>query len=326
MFTPTTIDWISSTREWNGLEAPLPIQVRYPSVTFQDILVPPPASNEEWRFSLPSIWTGRGRKFGIIRRLNYVIRDGLFCSLSSDGIFRTQNYAFELNSSYIPVAWHKVEDHSNSPTYPSWVLGYEDCRLFRCRGQFWGSATSNFLHPGGICKETLLSFDDNFDIKKAHLLDVRPDCHQKNWLPGVWGDDPFFIYNTNPLVVLRLNPHNGLVSQLIGDNQLAPTGPRGSTPVLDLGPFWLYLVHEVLYLDGYTGRQYIHYFVLLNKDFSNTRIGPSFRFRHKGLEFAGGLTLDEASGRAVVSFTTNECWPQLAFLDIDQILSSMKPI
>jgi hypothetical protein len=76
-------------------------------------------------------------------------------------------------------------------------------------------------------------------------------------------------------------------------------GFRGSAPPISFNDGFLIIVHQEVGIPGH-GRIYIHRFVFLDKDWIITKISRPFTFRHTGVEFTCGMTLDHSNDNLLI--------------------------
>lgn len=272
----------------------------------------------------PSVAVVDGLRRAVVRTVNYTIVNGRYVVADPDGVIRTRNRLVALDAGWDVVDDREMVDLTGGPRHPFPVSGFEDCRLFAWRGRLWCSATARDLNAEGRCELVLLELDEEGRFAAAHVQRaVRPDWHQKNWVPLVRGEELFFLYTTDPTVVLKVDPttrqarFSGVTRPAIS---LAAV--RGGSQALRVDGGWLYLVHEAV--DGpIAGRTYLHRFVLLGDDLAVVRATDPFRFFGPGIEFAAGLARDPADGRLVVSLGIRDEEACLAFLSESGVLSAL---
>ncbi len=217
------------------------------------------------------------------------------------------------------------EQVAGPPTFPCNVHGFEDCRLFFWREQFWSTCTVRNRNPHGRCEVALLRLDDQRNIADVQILNgVHPEMHQKNWAPLVDDDELFLLYSTDPTIVLRydLDDRQTHLYQVHHPKPCLKSF-RGGSQAVSLPEGWIHLIHETHPLDD-RRRVYLHRFVLLTKDFKVQAFTEPFYFAEKGVEFCAGLAYDRQRRRLIASFGVNDEDARLAFFDADAVLSRLE--
>jgi glycosyltransferase involved in cell wall biosynthesis len=275
----------------------------------------------------PSIWLDEGGRHCVLRCVNYRIADdGRYHILDPHGVIRTQNYFLTLSESYDVAECGLMRGLSTDPPGHSFpIRGFEDCRLFFCRGRFWCVCTVRDRNPSGRSEMAVLSLDDDRNVTGVNVIrSYRPDLHQKNWVPLVRDDELYFIYSTDPTVILQYDFDSGQVG-VIRSSAPEPCleAFRGGSQAVRVRGGWIYLTHEARQITERT-RSYLHRFVLLTDDFRVGAFTEPFYFLRKGIEFCAGLGYESESGRFVASFGCGDSQAYLAFFDADSVFSRLR--
>lgn len=301
----------------------------------------PSGATDLWHPMNPSVYYDHDDAvlYVLLRTVNYTINaDGSY-SYVDTGIVNTVNFLQEYDPLTLELRSSKVIDRPIDmprPTESMRILGFEDCRLFKWRGELWVSATLLEQDARGRC-EIVLSRIGESDVD-GHLRFTdwsivsrncpHPEFNQKNWMPIVdqCGERLRFLYTSEPVAILdetgvmiTTNP-----SPLALDNQ------RGGPPLIGLpvrlGGGYLGLTHEVVYIEQ--RRRYLHRWFKYSSDLTIETMGSPFYFIDKEIEFAVGLTM-MANDTVVVSFGFMDREARLAFVkpnDVDVIKVAMKRI
>lgn len=279
-----------------------------------------------WPGTNPSIWIDERGRHCVLRSVNYVICDGRYHSLDTDGVIRTQNYFLALDDNWAVRQCRPMNDLTDSAgrhAFP--VHGFEDCRLFFWRGRFWCTCTVRDRDPSGICRIALLSLDDQQGVTAVHVIPgPQPQRHEKNWAPLIANDDLYFIYSNDPTVVLRYDFERGTASS-VADNAPGPCLEffRGGSQAVRIGDGWLYLTHEAQPVNEQI-RSYQHRFVVMSDDFRVRGFSEPFYFVSKGIEFCAGLGYDPGAGKFVASFGVNDCGAYVGLLDEGAVFAHIR--
>lgn len=213
------------------------------------------------------------------------------------------------------------------------VVGYEDCRLFFCRGRWWATATVRDRHPEGRCEIALLELEENEDevsIVRIHVLRYRSDVHQKNWAPFAYAhrtpsERLLLLYGADPTIVLEFDFDSMALKEspvLEIPPDLALDGLRGSSQMV---PFnlagergWLYVSHEAVDMPP---RTYSHRFVWLDAGMRIQYVTEPFFLVYRGIEFCAGLA--QRGDELLVSFGVRDASAHLMFVDADTVAKSL---
>jgi tetratricopeptide (TPR) repeat protein len=251
----------------------------------------PPIGDAALRDTNPTIAADGDGFLGVVRSVNYEIVDGRYRMLDGGRTVVNRNHVVRHDHGLTITGISLLTEPTLPPRHPSAVQGFEDLRLFQWRGAWWATATNRDLAPDQICRIVLLELD----IDAAHITKVRPlpspvpDRHEKNWMPVVRGDDLFFVYSCQPLVVLQYDLDTGELSEAARTNtDFRFTSLRGSSQGLAIDEGTLLVVHEAWEFEGL--RRYGHRFMSLDAGFRPTGISAPFAFTHDGIEFCAGLT------------------------------------
>lgn len=254
---------------------------------------------ERYRPLNPSLWldAATGRRYGIIRHVNFNTDGGNYTSLAPDEQIRTRNFWVEwdtagriLQSFEIidALGWEKIE-------HP--VKGLEDLRIFFQNGRWKFTYTSHEktglpqIMLGLLAKEPDLKGKCWMveSLRQIQGAEVQPV--EKNWLPFLdFSGRLKILYHSDPTRIGHVD--EGTSELFIDTASLPPWNGedfRGSAPPVPFRGGYLYLIHEVAFQEW---RRYTHRFVWMNQHFEIQRVSRSFYFANQGVEFATGLIWD----------------------------------
>lgn len=217
-----------------------------------------------------------------------------------------------------PETW-KIESVGELLVSPAWrgwrtQYGLEDMRLFMAHGKLMGSATVRV--PGGRedrLRIAVVEIDGN-DVTRLSLQKSTRD--EKNWMPTtVDGGAVRFVYSTDPLIVLDFDPKRGLVTPGADTLPKRIGVIRGGSQLIPYKEGFLAVVHQVHDTRKPTSNSnpmmnlmggfaptlepppeeydhhavYMHRFALFSRDLKSVKLGASWHFLRKGVEFCAGL-------------------------------------
>lgn len=281
----------------------------------------------------------------VVRSTNYRIVDGQYLTLDENGKqvplhdnpIVTRNWFLRLDYNLDVTKTVEMIDRTGIPhsSYP--VHGFEDCRLFKWRDEYWCTSTVcdfdlDKPHEG---PREIVAF--KFNLSAGDIVYARPirgpwSVHaQKNWMPVVdnWAksDDPLqIIYatmtNGNQATVMTLNDVDPLDLQMNIDNYGHGRLRGGGQVVCINDEEYLAIVHDVAWTGG-NARIYTHRFVLFNNDFQVKKVSDPFHFKKLGIEFCAGLAYD-GDKQLVASFGVDDREPYFGTFDLDEVLRALR--
>lgn len=274
----------------------------------------------------PSICRHQGALHAVVRTANYTLDKQMrFRIHDAVGVVRTENFILTLDEELAVLSCRPLEDHAvGVERFDFPVRGFEDCRVLSCRGRLWCSCTVRDLNPEGRCEIAILELDDEQRVVGIHpQRSLRPELHQKNWVPLVRDDELYLVYATDPTEVLRFD-FDSMRSELVRASVPSHSMEdfRGSSQAIAVPGGWLYLAHQVAHFPPFK-RIYLHRFVLLDDDFAVRRVSHPFYFVDKGIEFCAGLVRDEQRGRLLASFGVWDRETLVVALPEDRVLAHL---
>ena len=271
----------------------------------------------------PSIMLDGERRCGVVRFVNYEIRDGFYHYPDGEATIRTLNYWVDFDRDWNLIKHQHIIDLTDIPRTDFPVHGYEDCRLSHYEGSDCLTAVAcdlRKLEDGDGAREiVLLRLNEQHEIESVEpLRGAWSDRHQKNWLPYLAGDGVFrWIYSTEPYsVTVLLNDRKcgGVVPQNTGSL-------RGGSQAIMVPGGYLWLVHEVTAWPDMKSRTYMHRFVFRDHR-GAMQMTPQFYFERRGIEFAAGLALD--GERLVISYGVNDREARIAFVPLAAVMRRLE--
>ena len=241
---------------------------------------PPPG----WAALNPSI-IHDGDGFTVnVRTVNYRITDAGHYDMQGDTAIRTRNFLVTLDDKFWPVHTCEIEWYRGLPAYDQ-VIGMEDVRLFKFKGDLYCSANVREQNLEGWCEQWLFRLDHEFGrvLEASHMK--RPQRFtEKNWMPFIKfrSNDITFVYNIGTIV----DGQGNTVKEFEVPYYVADL--RGGGQVIPYYSSWLAIVHEAFARPDNGQRYYQHRFVSFD-DRDNVKIGPAFVINDKQIEFAAGL-------------------------------------
>jgi len=226
-------------------------------------------------------------------------------SLGDTSVVHSNNMLSLTDSSFILSQPVELVEHRNGTKYPSYVCGFEDCRLFLHNQHVYLVCSDRESIPSTYYQTLIARINlDDMSTSPAVLMSSPPGYgydNEKNWLPFSHNNMILAIYDYNPLTVIEINEETGETSihaQDIHDN-IDLYKFRGSAGPVKINMFdtdgWLIMVHEVIYdisNNNVNSRTYLHRFLFINQDFKLTGLSHIFYLDHIGVEFSLSMIID----------------------------------
>lgn len=237
----------------------------------------------------PCLTMQGGQLVGCVRTVNFSQHKGSYKSRDEDGKIRTRNFFVEFDKNLLPVLQGEISDNLERPKHEGHVLGLEDMRIVPFKGEWWFTATTLSEYPEHRPQQCIGRLTKNHatatcEVVKYHHLkgDFNKHC-EKNWLPFVHKNELLLIYHCEPFTIVKPDLNTGeckIISQKQHKSNLSNF--RGSAPPIPYEDGYLFVIHEVSFVDW---RTYYHRVVKFDKDFNITAISRPFIFDHRGVEF-----------------------------------------
>nr|QBK90407.1 MAG: hypothetical protein LCPAC103_00880 [Pithovirus LCPAC103] len=268
---------------------------------------------------------------GLVRTVNYLIKNGGYVSMHEDKKIRTITYLCWFDRELQLLKQLQVRLAVDYPKCRYMAIeNFEDMRLFRyLDGDIGFVATGIDTHDLKSHQMVMGTFNSWAEINSVTLLHYADWRFQKNWLPFLANDQLLLVYKYAPFTLIKPDTLTGdceLVLETSSKLDLASL--RGSAaPVNCAGWFedteyseahWIMTVHSsVRREDGRTA--YINKFLLLTEDFHVYRISRYYKLTGENVEYSMGcLILDN---KLAISYSQDDRLGCLAMLTRKQVLS-----
>lgn len=210
------------------------------------------------------------------------------------------------------------------------VVGLEDCRLFLNPKEPYKmgfTCTTYDTHPNFVPQITLCTLNETKDVccvdKFVPLQGPNPNRCEKNWLPFYKDGQLHVVYSYEPFVIYRVDGEGGQCIQALS---YAPQHKfshfRGSAGPIPFDGGYLVIVHEVSF-PGQRERIYSHRFVFLDKEFMVKKVSHPFTFKHTGVEFCCGMTLDHEENNLLITCGIEDSSAYIASVDVKTVRAAL---
>ena len=278
----------------------------------------------------PSIRKTPGGYRMICRTVNYTRfgKTGFKTRDPLDETMRTRNFLIDYDKQFNVLSQKEiVENFPRSWKYTS--EGLEDCRLFADNQQEWFTCTTIGTHPRTI-GETLCKLADDASgptIQVAQFIPLKgPDDSrvEKNWLPFVKDNQLFVIYSFGPLIIFKIDRQTGRHETALSyEPALDLSSLRGSAAPIEYDGGYLVVVHEVVFDEH--NAYYMHRFMGLDKEFKIKTLSKPFFFKHKGVEYCSGMTLDHSGKNLLLTIGVEDREAYLVTIPLSEVKSLLEP-
>lgn len=248
---------------------------------------------------------------------------------------KTRNFFVQYDKDFKVLSQKEIiEELPRERIHSRSVEGLEDCRLFACKNSRWFTCTTLDTNPTGQPQISLCKLADNpvgpiIQVEELHpLFGPDPNRCEKNWLPFVKNNQLHLIYSFDPFIIYKVNIEKGAgTSQIICHHEKPKSDFSrfsGSAPPIEFDNGYLLLVHETVYDDQQ--RNYMHRFILLDKDFNFKQISKPFIFLHNGIEYCCGMAIDHSATKLIMALGIEDREAYLCTVDLGTVRSLLEPL
>jgi hypothetical protein len=255
-----------------------------------------------------------------VRHVNYKLINGVF-TVPNNNIITYNGLLYadkDLNIKSDIIIMNNI--YNDNPR--SYVIGFEDLRLFEFNDKVYFIATQNEYSLNG--NNEMIVGEYNIEHKTYYNFNIIKSPNnsycEKNWLPVVNNNELVYIYNWYPLQLGKVNENNQLVIYKTYNVPSFFNLLRGSAvPVYDNdNKIYYTLTHSVIFPnDNISNRQYFNTIVVLDNNLKPIKYSIPFFFKKFNIEYCLGLAVN----KDIISFifSQNEKNPTL----ISTLISSI---
>lgn len=268
----------------------------------------------------PSIEECNGKIKCNIRCVNYKIVDGRYMIgplECNDAPIVTRNFLARLDvdlkvKDASEIIWHRPE-----AKFPL-VMGLEDIRLYRAKGELCFSACIREQASNGTCQQVRGVLKSDVDEAYTHVqpgwqIMSEESAVEKNWMPMGNHD---FVYRVNTVIHKAL-PETNPVATVFPQNVFSDN-ISGSSQLIPFKSGLLAVVHEAhVGADGL--RTYWHRFARFEKDGELIALTAPFVFLDRQIEFCAGLAWHPDHKDLMVSFGVRDAEAWVARVSAEEV-------
>lgn len=295
----------------------------------------------------PSILHYKGDLIVNIRSINYTLwhNEGeqrfynrwgplVYLNPENDVKLKTRNFITILDNNFF-VKTHCLVDTSKLDIPPVWDFhGLEDARLVEWEGKLYLCGVRRDLQPPdgrGRMELSEIKFS-NYHVKEVSRFRIpapgndnmycpehwNPSCSwpycEKNWLPIT--DWPYhFVKWMNPLEIVKVDPKEGTcvtVNEVGAHDPTYAYAFRGSSQVIPYGTnYRICVLHETHPFSSRLEQkdaQYVHRFIVWDRDWNLIHVSEPFSFMTGMIEFCCGMVFHEGEMLITFSFQDNAAY------------------
>jgi hypothetical protein len=207
-------------------------------------------------------------------------------------------------------------------------MGLEDVRIFSHKNQIYyiGSYFNKQKNAIQVASNIL---DAKSDI--LYPIAISPSFEtsnnwEKNWVFFEYKNDVHVIYKWKPVHICKINFQTQKLD-LINMNNNVPNffgSFRGSTNGIGFDEKILFVTH--LHRINQDKKQYIHVFVVFDKDMNLLGYSDPFNFENYLVEFCIGITYNDIKGNYILTYSTLDRTTKLAVFSKEYINSLIQYI
>ena len=270
------------------------------------------------------------RVVGLVRTVNYLIKNGCYISMHGDGRIRTITYLCWFDENLRLLKQLQVQLRVSYPKHRYTAIeDLEDMRIYLTKDKQLGFiATGIDTHETRSHQMVMGVLDENANIIELTMLHYADSRPQKNWLPFLHNGKELMVYKYEPLTIL-IHKDDGLCEvELETYSPLYLGSLRGSSAPVKCHEFlantkledayWLMTVHSsVPTKDGKTA--YLNKFLLMSADFRVLSISRYFKLTTENVEYSMGCLI--LGDKLVISYSQDDRLGCMCFLSKEQLLS-----
>jgi len=267
----------------------------------------------------------------ICRTVNYTQKGARdFQVYDQDGIYKSRNFLLKYDGNFNLLSQKElIEESFRKKIGFRNMQGLDDCRIFEWKQSLWFTCTTTDTNPTDSVQISLCKTGDIHSKEYAPVESVLPlqgpdpyRC-EKNWLPFVEEDQLYLIYQYDPFVIYVPDLKDGGCKCIYSYEPLNDFSSfRGSAGPISFNDGYLILIHEVVSMPDFQ-RVYLHRFVFLNRDWRITQVSKAFIFKHIGVEYCCGMTIDHSGDKLILSIGIEDKEALLCRIDCEMIQSML---
>jgi len=269
---------------------------------------------------------------GVLRTVNYDSRKyrqhGFFVDDGQYG--RTRNFFVKFDNNLQLIDAKEILYPIDFPekTANAWALGFEDARIFVVNNEIWFSSSCMELNENAkteIIVSKIIPENDNYRMTDWYRILPRTGKNdtEKNWMPLVINNIPYWIYSSDPVIIL--DQYGNIVSHKIPC--IDASTYRGSTQLIPFDTGYLAIVHESVLLDELaTSRNMLHRFVMYDHWGNLIKVSDPFYINYIKMEMIIGMCWNTNKTELIVGISFEDRQTFLMRLNANEVRNLLKNI
>ncbi len=246
---------------------------------------------------------------------------------------KTRNFLIEYTKDFHRLSQHEIANDNLTiiKNLPEKLEKFEieDARIFSTNPIRFISSIYSPDPKNNNFSQVGISFVLNNSID-YHIEDIvvlkgpNLELCEKNWLPFFQDGLLHVIYYYDPFVIYAVDEKNGKTTKCVEYRpSLDFSSFRGSAGPVPFDDGYLVVVHE-MFLNK--KKFYFHRFLYLDREFNITKISLPFIYRHKGIEFCCGMTIDHSGSNLLMGVGIEDSEALIVTVDLDTVRSTLQPV
>jgi hypothetical protein len=272
--------------------------------------------NYKYNVLNPSIYKDENDVIWVnIRHVSFDRKGSDYNPMSRDQTVKTKNTFGKLDktSNTLGTELKEIKDCGEYPRIDNRVLGFEDMKIFKFKNRWcftctsYESSSSTDVLFGRLDMNPVDNIWETHDVIPLRGDMVSPNRPEKNWMPILDGGNSLrLVYSTFPLHIVTLDEENKKVISSVKTEWSKNIGDfRGSSCLIPYKDGYIYIIHEVYYIDG--NRNYIHRFVWLSNNLIIMKYSNPFFMDHENqIEYCNGLVHNKENNLFYISYGSND--------------------
>lgn len=232
----------------------------------------------------------------------------------NDAAIETRNFLAKLDGEFNVIKMREILWDRPAAKFDK-VIGLEDIRLYRHKGELWFNACVREQASNGTCQQWRGKLVHDIDDKYMLVKDDGPmsgeDAIEKNWMP-ISGSPHHFVYRLDKI----FNAVSGKTTKY--PTKLAVGDIAGGSQAIPFRHGYICVVHEAS-VGPDNKRTYWHRFAWLNHDLELRRLSLPFVLEDQQIEFCAGLAFHPNGSDFMLSYGVRDAEAHFATVNMEEV-------
>ena len=269
------------------------------------------------------------------RCVNYSTKDGKMKNPTNGKIFITRNFLAKFDKDFNLIFNKEIIDESTIHISKTNPQGLEDIQLFIYQDKIAFVCSCNTTCEKGCdmcfgfleikndfvcaCNEKnceILEINDCVTVKNLKILSYKnKQYYEKNWLPFLWNNELNYIYSQEPFTILDENRY----VKIQHNNSINCSEYRNSSGPLEYGDGYLFIIHEMILLEGKYKRMYCHKFLYYDKNFILQKYSLPFKFFNVCIDYCRSMIYSMDKNFLIFGVGLEDCESKILTYNVNEI-------